>query len=210
MLKYFVFAFVAFLLTQNIASGQINAVTENGEEVILFDNGTWKYTNINPAYDTRLDTPVVVKSKDATFLVKSKVTKTGVYINPKKWSFKAEESGGPVEYMFNMKNGGAYAMLITEKIELSLQLLQTLALENARKVAPDAHFTSEETRVVNGNVVKVLGISGTLRGVGFSYLGYYYVGEIGTIQLVGYTSDNLFKEYKSEIEELLNGLTLID
>jgi hypothetical protein len=53
-------------------------------------------------------------------------------------------------------------------------------------------------------------MKGTIEGIQFVYYGYYYAGKAGTIQLLTYTSQNLFAEYKSEMTELLNGLTIND
>jgi hypothetical protein len=38
----------------------------------------------------------------------------------------------------------------------------------------------------------------------------HYTIENGTLQLVGYTSEKLFEQDKKQLEELLNGLTVIN
>ena len=78
----------------------------------------------------------------------------------------------------------------------------------ARNAAPDAQIVSQETRRVNGRDVMVLQIRGTLQAIRFVYLGYYYAGPEGTIQLLTYTAANLFDEYKPQFEQLLDGLTI--
>lgn len=190
---------------------QTKAITDEGEEVILYSDKTWKYANIKAAYDTRLDTPSFTKHKDATFLVKSKKVNFGTYINPKKWAFSpSKDQTGTQEYTFNYKKGDAYVISIPERVEYSYELLKKAAIINAQGAAPDAHITREEGRIVNGQYVMVLEIEGTLSGILFKYFGYYYVGEIGSIQLIGFTTAKMFDEYKSEIEELLNGFTLLE
>lgn len=49
-------------------------------------------------------------------------------------------------------------------------------------------------------------MSGTIRGMRFTYYGYYYSNSNGTIQLLTYTGENLFPNYLNDIEEFLNGL----
>lgn len=201
----------SLLLLQYFSYSQTRAVTDKGEEVILNNDGTWKYANITPSYNTRLDTPVMKKSTDATFLVKGQTVKYGVYIDPKKWTFKSEkQEGSSQEYTFSLKNEDAYAMVISERMELTQELVKSAAVENAKSVAPDVHITREETRKVNNQIVWLMEMQGTIQGVPFVYIGYYYVGKVGTIQFIAYTTQSLLKQYKAEMETLLNGLVLLD
>lgn len=199
---------LAFAMIPAFVIAQIKAVTEHGEEVILNNDGTWKYASITPSFDTRLDTPVITKQDKATFLLKGKNVPYGVWLDPKKWSFKSvdnEESS--IEYRLSLKNESVYCMVIPEKIELSLELLETAALTNGKKAAPDVHVVREEIRKVNGNIVMLLELRGTIDKISFVYYGYYYTGPIGTLQVVCYTSASLFEKYKDEMEKLLSGFT---
>lgn len=199
------------ILTQFVSFAQMKAVTDTGEEVILNKNGTWKYANVTPSYTTRLDTVDYKKDANATFLVKGKAIKYGVYIDPKKWRFKADEDDNTAhEYQFTLKNGDAYAMLIPERTELTLELLKMAAVENAKNVSPDAHISREETRRVNGHIITMLELRGSIKDLPFVYIGYYYVGKQGTIQFVAYTTESLIKENQKDLESLLNGLTLLE
>ncbi|MCB0636529.1 MAG: hypothetical protein KDC54_07910, partial [Lewinella sp.] len=54
--------------------------------------------------------------------------------------------------------------------------------------------------------VLMLQLEGTIEGIRFNYYGYYYSNENGTVQLITYTSDNLFEDYTEEIETFLSGL----
>jgi hypothetical protein len=51
-------------------------------------------------------------------------------------------------------------------------------------------------------------ITGTAQGIPFHYYGYYYTGKLGSVQVITYTGESLFEEYKPEFDELLNGLEL--
>ena len=77
----------SILVSVQICFGQQKALTETGDEVILYDDGTWKYTN--QAETTFIDTNKVEfkKNDNSTFLLKSKKFNIGVWINPKKWKF---------------------------------------------------------------------------------------------------------------------------
>ena len=96
-------------------------------------------------------------------------------------------------------------MVLSERLQLSPETLKGVVLNNARQAAPDAKIDFEERRVVNGRQILCLQIAGTTQGIPFRYFGYYYAGSEGTVQVLTYTGENLFEEYKGDFEELLNG-----
>ena len=196
----------AFLLSP-LTNAQINAVTETGDEVILFEDGSWVYLDneLNEATEIPRNPEEFVKPEASTFLVKSKKVDVGLWLQPKKWSFTREEDGGPNEYSFDLKNEDLYAMLLVEKVSMPIQTLKEIALQNARDVAPDTRITKQEMRNVNGLDVLMLQMTGTIQGIKFTYFGYYYTSETGTVQLLAYTSQALFDSYMNEIEQFLNG-----
>lgn len=204
---------ISFLLTLSIlhASGQIKAVTSNGDEVILNSDGTWKYVNDSVQAASRIDTNRISFSKNAiaTFLVKSNKVNCGIYLNPKKWAFTKSSADEASEYEFTLKGKDAYAMLITEKIEVPIETLNVIAIENAKEAAPDIKIVKQEYRKVNNNMILLIQMDGTIQGIKFTYLGYYFSSSKGTLQLITYTATNLVNEYKNDLEELLNGLVTI-
>jgi len=46
--------------------------------------------------------------------------------------------------------------------------------------------------------------------VAFTFHGYYYSGEVGSIQVLTWTGRNLFKEVKPELEAFLNGFEIVE
>ena len=194
------------------AISQINAVTETGEEVLLFANGTWKPINeIKKSWDIKVDTIIAHKSSDSNFLLKGNKINYGIWLNPKKWKFKKNESDdSPSEYNFVLIGEDAYAIIIAEGIEIPLNTLKDIALKNAKKASPDAKIVSEDVRKVNGLLVNCMEFEGTISGIKFSYFNYYYSGPAGSIQFLSYTSNSLFDRYKKEFETLLNGLVILN
>ncbi len=203
---------ILFLILSINCQAQVSAITSNGEEVILYANGTWKYVSKNDSVkEISLNSTKFSKNNQSTFQVKSNVlTNTSIYINPKTWSFKKPGDGSAREYTFQLKEKDAYGMLITERIGIPIESLKDLALKNARKAAPDLQVVKEEFRMVNGVKVLFMQMNGTLQGISFSYYGYYYSSRSGSMQLLTYTSENLLNEYKTNLEELLNGLVVIE
>lgn len=131
-------------------------------------------------------------------------------MDPKLWSFKKQTENEAAEYKLLLKSGDLYGMIITEKVEIPLETLKSLALANGQKVAPDLKIVKEEYRNVNGLKVLLLEMSGTTQGIKFSYYGYYYSNTNGTVQFITYTSTKLLNSYKSKIEILLNGLVELE
>lgn len=197
------------LITVNISFAQQNAVTETGDEVILYDDGTWVYQNgESMIQETEIpvnETPFE-KSEESTFLLKSKKLDVGFWLNPKKWSFKKASDNDEAEYQLQLKGEDLHGMILTEKVAFPLETLKAIAIENGRSVAPDLQVVNEEYRIVNGLKVLLLQLNGTMQGIKFSYYGYYFSSENGTVQFVTYTSQNLLESYKPESEKLLNGI----
>lgn len=199
---------VAIVFSFN-AYSQISAVTSKGDEVILYDNGTWKYASKpDSEKEIAVNPTKFVKDPQSTFQVTSNVIpEASIYVNPKVWSFQKAESGAR-EYTFQLKEKDAYGMLIPERIEIPLENLKKIAIQNAKNAAPDISVVKEEYRTVNGIKVLLMQMNGTIQGIQFSYYGYYYSFKGGSVQFLTYTSQNLFTEYLPHFESLLNGLVI--
>ncbi|WP_421919615.1 hypothetical protein [Marinifilum sp.] len=199
------------LITVQLLNAQINAITDTGDEVILYNDGTWKY--LNDSIINNVAIPVnekeFSKGKKSTFLVKSKKLNVGIWINPKSWNFTKGTENDAFEFQFQKKGDDLYAMLISEKMQIPIETLKGIAIENAKSAAPDINVIKEEYRNVNGIQVLMMQMAGTIQGMRFTYYGYYYSNSNGTIQLLTYTGENLFNNYLDDIEEFLNGLVEI-
>ena len=191
----------------SVVRAQQKAVTETGEEVILFEDGTWKYQNEDDLEKTEIpiNSRAFKKDDNSTFLLKSNKLNVGFWLNPKLWSFKKATDNSDAEYELQLKDGDLYGMIISEKVEIPLEALKSIALETGRSVAPDLKIVKEEYRIVNGIKVLLLHMNGTTQGIKFSYYGYYFSSTNGTVQFVTYTAQNLLDGYRKECDILLNG-----
>jgi len=196
------------ILVTGCAFAQIKAVTETGDEVILNQDGTWIYANktVVTNQDIKVSDKVFSKDINSTFLVKSKTINIGIWLNPKEWNFSKNTVNESAEFQFQKKDEDLYGMLISEKMQIPVETLKGIALENAKKAAPDIKVINEEYRNVNGIKVLMMEMSGTMQGIRFVYYGYYYSNSNGTIQLVTYTGENLLNDYLDDIELFINGL----
>lgn len=199
--------FTLILMSLSVHAGQ-RAITDTGKEIILNDDGTWIYSNENQnsVEKIKINEKQFTKPEESTFLLKSQRNNSAFWINPDKWSFKKAQNNPDAEYEFVLKGEDLYAMAITEGIEIEVDTLTGIALENAKNAASDAKILRKEYRVVNGNKVVYAEISGTIQGIKFTYLSYYYSNPSGSTQLTTYTGSNLVNRYRSEIDNFVNGL----
>jgi hypothetical protein len=200
------------ILIASATYAQQKAVTETGEDVFLYDDGTWKYAQEKAEEPT--DIPVnpraFQKDPNSKLLLKSTKVGVGIWLDATKWTFKKATSNEDAEFEFQMNDSDLYGMLITEKFEIPLATLRNIALENGRAVAPDLRIVKEEYRTVNGLRVLLLQMEGTMQGIKIAYYGYYYSSAEGTVQFITYTSQTLLTEYLPSSEVLLNGFSKLD
>lgn len=205
----FVFALLALFLALPAVS-QIKAITETGDEVLLHNDGTWVYLSAPDNNALEMNERSFEKPDNASFLVKSKITGTGIWLDPKDWTFSKAGENEDAEYFFEKKGEDLYGMLISERTEIPLETMKVIAFENAKSAAPDISIEKQEYRMVNGLKVMLLQMTGTIQGIRFTYYSYYYSDKGGTTQFITYTSENLFKDYKKQMEDMLNGFILLD
>ena len=208
MKKYLALAICLLSMTAHASQ---RAVTDEGNIVILNENGTWAYESSDTSKITeiKLNKNTFKKNSESTFPLKSTKNNSQFWIDPKKWTFKKSDGVNQHEYDFQLKGGkDLYGMAITERIQIALANLTQLALQNAKAVAPDTQIVHQEYRVVNGNKVIYLEMEGTMQGIKFTYLGYYFSDSSGSTQYLIYTGSNLVSDYKTEIDKFLNGFSI--
>ena len=196
------------LLVFTEVNAQKKAVTENGEEVILYDNGTWKYLS-EPVKIIPLETNPnpVTRPGNATFQLKSKkIPDISFWVDTKKWRFVKGELNADAEFELKHKEHDLYAMIIVEKMEIPLESLKDIAYQNARSAAPDLEIIRQEYRTVNGMKTIFMHMVGTMNGIRFAYYGHYFSNPQAAVQFITFTSQNLMKEYAKEAEEILAGM----
>lgn len=203
--KFFLSAIVLFFSLASLS--QIKAVTETGEEVLLFSNGTWKYTEaVKDNEEILTNEEIFKKPASANFLLKSKHAEVGFWVDPKKWNFEKGASNSPAEYNFSLKeNNSVMAMVVSEPMGMDLMSLRKFALNNIQEVSSSFKILKEEYRMVNGLKILKIEAEATVEGINFSYINYYYSDSLSTIQFLGFTAKTLIRKNAALIEELLNG-----
>lgn len=186
------------------------AITDTGEKVILFTDGTWSYADSSQLQQQEIATnPQNFKTPSgSTFMLKSTKNRTACWLNTTLWSFEKSTSNEAAEYEFELKGEDLYGMAINEGLSMPISTLSKIALDNAKAAAPNTRIIKKEYRTVNGLKVLYMEMTGTMDGIDFTYLGYYYSDKSGSTQLVTYTGANLVEKYRSRINDFLNGFSL--
>lgn len=212
MKKPTVLFFLVFITLLCSTHAVQRAVTDEGEVVILNDDGTWKYENQNSlaVNEIKENPKLFFKDRTSTFPIKSKVTQTRYWINPRKWSFEKGGSEDAAEYSFQLRGGDLFGQAINEGLEISIDGLGEIALSNFKDVSPGAEITFREYRNVNGVKVLYQVMEGSLQGMDLIYYGYYFSNSAGTTQYLIITGKNLASKYRSDIEEFLNGFDVFE
>ncbi len=175
----------------------------------LSDDGTWKYVEEIKNTDSIQVNPVqFTKPATANFLLKSKNSSAGFWLNSKKWNFE-KSTGDASEYSFSLKeNTSVGGIVVSEAVGMELQSLRKFALNNIQSAASKFKIIREEYRYVNGLKVLYIESDATVQGMQLVYSNYYYSDSATTIQYLVYTAKSLAVKYKSAGEELLNGLVV--
>lgn len=208
-MKLFIILILCFFAFSAVASKK--AITDEGDVVILNDDGTWRYEEGKSSSDIEIpiNSGTFNKHKKSSFALKSTKTNAVFSIDPKKWKFKKSANvSDAAEYTFELKGGDLYGMAISEQVEIAVDELVKIAFDNAKAAAPDAKIVKKEYRVVNGHKVIYMEILGTIQSIKFKYLGYYFSNSSGSTQYLVYTGANLETKYKTDINNFLNGFSV--
>ncbi len=199
-----------FLLSYQ-TEAQIKAVTDEGKEVVLFDNGTWKFANDSDAKVletiTNNETPFT-KDKASTFLYRCKKVNAGIYVNPKIWKITDAFKAPMIEYAFtNNLNSSIFGIVVSETAEIgSLKNLKELIVISTQNRADYFKLKESEYRTVNGLKVLYLRYLVNTKGLDFEYQTYAYLTENGYCAITGYAFAKNFDQSKAELDRFLNGL----
>ena len=115
-MKTIIIFFIIIINTLSVA--QINAITENGDTVLLKNDGTWEfkteYSELDSNSEFTVDTNYTpfFKSDLARKVVKGQNVNYELWYDSNKWELTNTASNPSAEYIFKYKHGEAYCMII--------------------------------------------------------------------------------------------------
>lgn len=188
-----------------VGAQDIKAVTEDGRDVLLHNDGTWGYVDkpqasVSPTQTFRAPDTAISKAS-------SRKAKISVFYDPTLWTVE-KLTGEAAEFQFQLGDNEVYARLIAEAETFDLSTVRSGIIANARKAAKSFDVTEEGSIVVNGVQVQTLKAKVTMQGIDVTFYWYYWSGPKGTVQLYGYASPADFDANFGAIQDLMNGLTL--
>jgi hypothetical protein len=201
--RVFFIAGVLMALCASLVDAQTRATTEDGKSIIVYPNGTWRHAAGTPQPKDL----VYAKPDTARQAYDARRGGFQVWYDSDKWK-PGKPAKQDIETLFNHVSGELWAMVISERIPVPLATLRDAAVANAQDADPNVKVALEERRRVNGLDVIVLQLEGVVQGIPFTYHGYFYSTTSGTIQVIAFTPQSMFSEYRDEITRFLNGLTL--
>lgn len=196
-------AVLAFMSQASYALEATGATTDDGKRVVLFPDGTWVY---KPGSADRKKSPPrqseqlgsVIDGGDGAYTVR---------YDENKWQ-QIQQLSEVAEYSLQHKTGDAYAMLIFEDAELTLDQLKQAVLDNTKRVASDVRVVHHRRVYKNGREIMVLKYKAKIDDLALTYYGYYASGKWGTLQFLSWSTTADFERMEGDLFELLNGLRL--
>lgn len=196
MKKTGIFTVSLLLLAGALYSVDYPMTARAGHRVVeLNKNGTWALTGYE-------------KPGDVNDFVRSELDFIELWYNNSEWTRLDESLSNAAEFSFKHVGEEGYALMIIESVDLSLKGLRDTALKNARKAAPNARITYEETININGTDVLVMDIRGTIDGIKFVYHSAYWSGSVGVFQIITYTSESIFDRVYEDFDSFLAGIVV--
>ena len=212
MKKFFTFLLFAYCIS---IFSQIKGVTDDGKDVVLFENGTWKFVNESDkaTLETITTNPkIFAKNDSATFLLRSRVLDIGIFYNSKKWKVAKRNPNRVTEFILTdikFPDEG-FSLMMTEKVAIpSLKNLKDIVIFGVQRNVDYFRLKESEYRTVNGLKVLCLRYIANTKGIDFEYLGYYHLLDDGYCGIATFALMNDFDKFHDQFEEFLNGISRV-
>ena len=101
-----------------------------------------------------------------------------------------------------------FVTLIDETSQIPIDSMPDIAMMNAREVGTDVIEIVRGELNINGNRFTFLEYSANIKDFDVTYLGFYYSDASGTLQIVGWSTSNIFGETRGKIERFASGFFL--
>jgi len=203
------------LFVSTMLAGQEVAITERGDSVVLYSNGTWdyyeNYLKSNEEDEIRMNPEAFTKPRSSGKKINGLNQAYELWYNDLKWKrIPAGELNPEADIALQYLEGDLYAMVIYEEVEIVVENLIDIAVDNAIGVAPDIRAVGTEYRVVNGDTLIWMRMDGTAQGMKMSYYSYYFSNEAGTCQFHVFSGQKLIDKYIDDVKDLLNGFVVTE
>lgn len=189
---------MAVLSTPIVAvSAEIGRIEMEGRLVILNDDNTWEYASEAPSVRA-----------DCTD-VPSQVVPVTLCLDPGKWTFA--DLGGGAELKLRLQQKELYLLVISEETVIEIPALKKAAVTNAQSASglTRVKVLSDSGASIDGHEFGKIEYATNVDGIDITYTNYMskFDGE-GSVQLVFFTSTDMFEQMQGEIAEVVAGVKI--
>lgn len=191
------------------AAAELGKTFFQGKTIVLNDDGTWKNANETSATPTATPagTPGQELCKSAQLVPVKFCLDSGYWI-------EAQKPTPDYESFYNNANGSLYFGLITEGLPLTRDFFRNSILDNAGAVAKGGRegvkIHEDKTVQLGSDTWNYLEYSIDIDGMVFRYSNYYTsVGDKGSIQVLFFTLDSVFENYRKDMEKVANTVAIV-
>jgi len=189
------------------ALAQRYATTDDGQRIILSDDGTWDTVRV--VDEIPEGGPVnLTKPFSSKKSVKGGQIGYSIWYNPAKWSVMEKSLSEFAEYTMRHEDRDVMAMIIPERIEISLEQLVETAMKNVESASSEFRILDMKVATINGVEGKLIKLTARVQGIDFTYLNFYCSCDKGSFQFMSFTSNNLFSRYEKDLTDLISGFQL--
>ena len=220
-MKKFIYLAILLLITQ-FSFAQKKAVTEDGDTIFVYADGTWSFELLESgtagtefdflSAELKLDTIKQEQqfSKKATSVVKNSFGLFTLRYDPEKWKREPPaQYNEDAEFALIARDKDIYCIVISEEVEIGAENIVKIALNTMREnTNAEVELVKTEVRTVNEKDLIRAVYNVDLSGMNLTFDSYYYSSEKGTIQFTTWTGQNIWEKYEDEIIDFLNGLII--
>ena len=122
------------------------------------------------------------------------------------WEEQATDVVGARQF-FN-ESESFFIALIEEASQIPIELIPDIALANAREGGTDVTEIRRGEANIDGNRFTFIEYSASIGGFDVTYLGLAYSDASGTLQIVGWSTSNIFEDTRGKVERFASGFFL--
>jgi len=206
MLKYIILTLL--ISCCDYLSAQILVPSENGAMVRLAPDGSWEEVEL-PEPDRGKVRSFMIP-EDAKNIIEAYDKRFSIRYNEEKWyayrSIEVLADGrNAMVLQFAHKDGDAIGVVTADSIILSPKYVIYRSLQEIKQKSTEFNVAYGEVFNVNNQMIYMVIIQVTQKGIPITYFNYYYSDEVGSYELQTYCNQNAFDTFEDDFKDLLNG-----
>ncbi len=215
---------VGFVIMSNFLLSQVQAITEFGDTIYVYDNGTWSFEVLDemPVIENQfsfLEEEINLDTINEEFTIpdgsNKEISHPSGMFSVKYNSFKWERVppatlNDEADYAFKSKVSDIWSVIIHEETEISKDKLLLIAKNTMKKrIGENPLMVKSELRKVNGTELIRGAMRADFSNLVFIFDTYYYSSEKGSVQYVTWTTEGVWEQKQKEILDMLNGFIVL-